>query len=273
MGWLRGATPLQPSPRPGYAPRRRRLYTAPTQPGHTAQDNAIIKIVSFLARRPDMAAEAFLARWRDVHAPMARDLPGLRGHLLNIPLETHSRSDVAQLDVAPFDGIEQLWFDDADACAAAMASPAGKRWRDEAAAFIGAIRSLVTEEAWQVPLPPGPRPGVKSFTAIRRGDDATPEAFQQAWRGVHGPMAATVPLLRGFVLSGILAEQPRDDIPALRMALPLDGIAESWCDDMAARRAMVVSPEAQHWFADGATFLGQVKTVLLREEVILRPPR
>lgn len=233
----------------------------------------MIKLVSFLARRPDMTAEGFVSHWQDSQAPMARDLPGLRGHLLNIPLETHSRSDVAPLDVAPFDGVEQLWFNSPAACAAAMDSPAGIRWRAEAARFIGAQRSLLTEEAWQVPLPPGPRPGVKSFTAIRRRDDATPAAFQHAWRVVHGGMAATVPLLRGFVLSGILAEQPREDIPALRMALPLDGIAESWCDDMAARRAMVVSPEALRWFADGATFLGQVKTVLLREVVMVGPPR
>ncbi|WP_268238141.1 EthD domain-containing protein [Neoroseomonas lacus] len=272
MGWLGGATPHQPSPRPGYAPRRRRLYTTLHSRRDTPpQEDAIIKLVSFLARRPGMTAEAFLTHWQDVHAPMACDLPGLRGHILNIPIETHSRSDVAQLDVAPFDGIEQLWFDDQAACAAAMASPAGARWRAEAARFIGAQRGFATEEAWQVPLPAGPRPAVKSFTAIRRRDGATPEQFQYAWRVVHGGMAASVPLLRGFVLSGILAEQPRDDIPPLRMALPLDGIAESWCDDMQARRAMVVSPEAQHWFADGATFLGQVKTVLLREAVMIPP--
>jgi uncharacterized protein (TIGR02118 family) len=219
-----------------------------------------------------MSADAFQAWWRDAHAPLGRDLPGLRGYILNIPLETHSRSDVAQLDVAPFDGIEQLWFDDEAACADAMASAAGAAWRAEGAAAIGARRGFVTEEAWQVPLPPGPRPGVKSFTAIRRRDDATPEAFQQAWRVVHGGMAASVPLLRGFVLSGILGEWAQADIPALDMAVPLDGMAESWCDDMAARRAMVVSPEARHWFADGATFLGRVKTVLLREDVIVPPP-
>lgn len=237
------------------------------------EDTTIIKIIGFLARRSDMTAAAFQTRWRDVHAPMARDLPGLRGHLLNIPLEGHARSDVAQLDVEPFDGIEELWFDDQAACAAAMASPAGMRWRAAAAGHVGAERSFATQEVWEVALPPGPRPGVKSFTAIRRRDDASPEAFQYAWRMVHGPMAATVPLLRGFVLSGILAELPRGDLPALRMATPLDGIAESWCDDLAARRAMVASPEAQRWFADGATFLGRVKTVLLREEVLLPPPR
>ncbi len=215
-----------------------------------------------------MTADAFLDHWQGCHATLARSLPGLRGHLLNIPLETHSRSDVAQLDIAAFDGIEELWLDDATA----TASPAAQPWRDDATTFIGAMRSLVTQESWQVPLPPGARPGVKSFTAIQRRADASPEAFQHAWRNIHGPMAATVPLLRGFVLSGIIGEQAPDPIAPLRMALPLDGIAESWCDDMAARRAMVVSPEAQHWFADGATFLGQVKTVLLREIVVVAPP-
>ena len=224
---------------------------------------AIIKIITFLARRQDLPADAFHTAWR--HARSAA-LPGLRGCVLNIPLEIHSRSDVALLDMDPIDGIEELWFDDSAAAEAMLAAT-----RDAEAGYRGASRSFVTAEAWQVPMPPGPRPGVKSFTAIRRRDDATPEAFQHAWREVHGAMAATVPLLRGFVLSGIVAERPTPG-PALRMALPLDGIAESWCADMDARRAMVVSPEAQHWFADGATFLGQVKTFLLRDEVLLAPP-
>ena len=232
----------------------------------------MIKVVTFIARRPDSTAEVFLDGWRDVQATLWRGLPGIRGAVLNIPLEYHSRSDVPVLDVAPFDAIEQLWFDDTAAWDAAMASPAGEALRAEEGRLLSARRSFVTEEAWQVPLRQGTRPGVKSFTAIRRRDDATAEAFQHAWRVVHGGMAKGVPLLRGFVLSGILAERTRDDIPGLAMDTPLDGIAESWCEDMDARRAMVVSPEATHWFADGATFLGRVKTVLLREEVVVAPP-
>jgi hypothetical protein len=232
----------------------------------------MIKVVSFLARRADRMAEEFLGDWRGAQAPLWRALPGLRGAVLNVPLEYHSRSDVPLLDGAPFDAIEQVWFDDMAAWEAALASPAGARLRAEQARQSSGLRSFVTEEAWQVPLRPGPRPGVKSFTAIRRRDDASADAFQHAWRLVHGGMAAGVPLLRGFVLSGILAERTCAEIPPLAMDTPLDGIAESWCDDMDARRAMVVSPEAKHWFADGATFLGRVKTVLLREEVLVAPP-
>lgn len=239
---------------------------------HGPEEATIIKIVTFLAPPFGTTAAAFQAQWRDGHAPLARDLPGLRGHLLNIPLETHSRADVAQLGIDPFDGIEELWFDDQAAYTAAMASPAGARWQAEAARIIGARRGFITREVWEVPIRADRRPGMKSFTAIRRRDDATPQAFQYAWRMIHGPMAATVPLLRGFVLSGIIAEQPQDGIPALPMELPLDGIAESWCDDLDARRAMVVSAEAKRWFADGATFLGRVKTVLLREEIMIPPP-
>lgn len=232
----------------------------------------MIKLVRFLARRPDLPAEDFLRHWRGVQAPAWRDLPGLRGAILNIPIEYHSRSDVPVLDIAPFDVIEELWFDDVAAWEAARASASGERMAAEEARCLSAGRSFATEEAWQVPMPAGPRPLIKSFTAIRRRDDATAEAFQQAWRVVHGAMAASVPLLRGFVLSGILAEHADGPIPPLAMDTPLDGIAESWCTDMAARRAMVVSPEAQHWFADGATFLGRVKTVLLEEQVVAAPP-
>lgn len=232
----------------------------------------MIKVIGFLARRPDMAAADFLRHWRDVQAPAWRSLPGLRGAVLNVPAEYHSRADVPLLAIAPFDVIEELWFDNLAAWDAARASSAGQAMRAEEARSLSALRRFVTEEAWQVPMPAGPRPLIKSFTAIRRRDDATADAFQHAWRVVHGAMAATVPLLRGFVLSGIKGELAPDGVPALSMETPLDGIAESWCADMAARRAMVVSPEAKHWFADGATFLGRVKTVLLEEDVILAPP-
>lgn len=232
----------------------------------------MIKIVRFLARRPDMPAETFLRQWQDIQAPAWRSLPGLRGAILNRPVETHSRSDVAVLEVAPFDAIEEFWFDDEAGWDAARASSAGVAIRAEEARSLSALRGFVTQEAWQVPMPDGPRPLIKSFTAIRRRDDATAEAFQHAWRVVHGAMARTVPLLRGFVLSGIRSEQVAEGVPPLPMETPLDGIAESWCADMDARRAMVVSAEAKHWFADGATFLGRVKTVLLEEQVVLTPP-
>lgn len=232
----------------------------------------MIKSISFLARKPGLSAEAFQHHWQEVHAPMWRDVPGVRGYILNVPVESHARSDVAALAMGAFDGIAQVWFDDLAARAAAAASPEGKRWHGDGGLIIGSIRSFVTAEQVVIPVPRAPRPGLKALTVIRRRADHTPAQFQEAWRKRHAEMAATVPGLRGFVLSGIVEEQFRGDIPAFPMATPLDGFAESWCDDLDARRAMAASPEATAWFADGATFLGAVSTILLREIVACPPP-
>jgi len=231
----------------------------------------LIKSVSFLSRRPGISPEEFQHHWREVHAPMWRNVPGVRGYILNIPVESHARSDVAQLSMGEFDGIAQVWFDDLAARAAAAASPEGKRWHGDGATIIGAIRTFVTQEQVVIPVAREPRPGIKALTVIRRRADASPESFQDAWRKKHAAMAADVPGLRGFVLSGVMEEQFRPDIPPLPMTTPVDGFAESWCDDLAARRAMVASPEAKRWFADGATFLGEVKTILLQEQVMVLP--
>ena len=232
----------------------------------------VIKSISFLSRRAGISPEEFQHHWREVHAPMWRDVPGVRGYILNIPVESHSRSDVPQLSMGDFDGIAQVWFDDLATRAAAAASPEGRRWHGDGATIIGAIRTFVTQEQAVIPVPRDPRPGIKALTVIRRRADATPQAFQDAWRKRHAAMASEVPGLRGFVLSGVVEEQFRHDIPPLPMATPLDGFAESWCDDLSARRAMVGSPEAKRWFADGATFLGEVRTFLLQEEVMVLPP-
>ncbi|MGX9963726.1 EthD domain-containing protein [Roseomonas sp. F4] len=232
----------------------------------------MLKSISFLSRRPGLSPEEFQHHWREVHAPMWRDVPGVRGYILNIPVETHGRSDVPALEMGEFDGIAQVWFDDLAARAAAAASPEGKRWHGDGASIIGAIRTFVTEEQVVLPVPRATRPEIKALTVIRRRADATSEQFQEAWRKRHAAMASEVPGLQGFVLSGVVEEQFRHDIPPLPMASPIDGFAESWCQDLAARRAMVASPEAKRWFADGATFLGEVKTFLLKEQVMALPP-
>jgi hypothetical protein len=53
---------------------------------------------------------------------------------------------------------------------------------------------------------------------------------------------------------------------------PLDGFAESWWDSREARAEMIASEKGKAWFADGATFIGSVKSILLSERVVIEPP-
>jgi hypothetical protein len=48
-----------------------------------------------------------------------------------------------------------------------------------------------------------------------------------------------------------------------------DGIAELWYDDIESWRAAYASPEGRALHADGATFIGQIKTFITEEMVII----
>ena len=232
----------------------------------------MIKSFSFLKRRAGMTREEFVRHWLDVHVPMSQDVPGLRGYSVSTIVSDQTRSDVPVLAMNEFDGLAQTWFDDLDSRAQAGASPEGKRWHADGGAIIGEIRMFVTQEHVEVPVGRSPRPEFKTLTIIRRKADATPQQFQHDWRDVHAPMAREVPDLRGFVLSSVVEEQFRPDIPALPMEGPVDGFTESWCESVEARARLVASAEGKRWFAHGATFLGHARSILLKEQVVIAPP-
>ena len=231
----------------------------------------MIKSFSFLTRKPGMTHEQFVRHWHDVHVPMSHDVPGLRGYIVSTVVDQQSRADVPGFEMAPFDGLAQTWFDDLEGRARAGASPEGKRWHADGGLIIGNIRMFVTKEDVVVPLP-AQRPPLKTLSVIKRRPELSPEQFDHHWRAIHAPMARDVPRLRGFALSGIIEEQFRPDIQPFAMDGPLDGFAESWWDSRESRAEMVASDKGKSWFADGAKFIGAVRSILLSERVVIAPP-
>ena len=231
----------------------------------------MIKSFSFLARRPGLSHEDFVRHWHSVHVPMSASVPGLRGYVVSTVIERQTRGDVASFAMAPFDGVAQVWFDDLEARARAGASMEGRRWHADGATIIGSIRMFMTSELSVVPLP-ARRPVLKTLSVLKRKPELSRDKFLRHWRDIHAPMARSVPKLRGFALSELIEEQFRPDIPAFPMDGPLDGFAESWWDSREARAEMVASDQGRAWFADGATFIGAVQSILLSEWVVIPPP-
>ena len=228
----------------------------------------MIKSISFLQRKKGLSREEFVKHWLEVHVPMCHVVPGLRGYAVSTVVEQQSRPDVPALGMDEFDGVAQVWFDSLEARAAAGASAEGKRWHADGGTIIGAIRMFVTNEQFVVPVPT-PRPKYKTISVIKRKASFTPKDFHHEWAVVHAPMARAVPGLRGFTLSEIVEEQFRPDIPAFPLDGPLDGFTESWWDSPAARANMIASAEGKNWFAHGSTFIGNVRSILLEERVIV----
>ena len=110
---------------------------------------------------------------------------------------------------------------------------------------------------------------IKSISLLTRKDGWTHEQFVRHWLDVHAPLAHAVPGLRRYVQSHITDERTRPDIPSTDVEI--DGIAELWYDDRAAMAAAMATAAARALHADGALFIGRIKTYTVEERQIIPP--
>ncbi len=99
------------------------------------------KAMILLSRRADMTAAEFRSWWLDDHAPLARQLPGVRRIVFN----TVDDAGLADGDV---DGVSELWFDSRADFDAAYGTELGQRVAADSMAHVrGRVRMFVDEHA------------------------------------------------------------------------------------------------------------------------------
>jgi len=108
---------------------------------------------------------------------------------------------------------------------------------------------------------------IKTVGLLTRKEGLTHDDFARHWVEVHAPLAHAVPGVRRYVQSHIVEERTRPDIPSSEVEI--DGIAELWYDDRAAMERANTSPEAKRLHADGALFIGRIKSFVVEEKVII----
>jgi len=111
----------------------------------------LIKSLSLLSRKEGLSPEEFTKHWVEVHAPLARNVPGLRRYVLSHVRAERTRPDIASLP-GEVDGIAELWYDDLEAMNRANASAEAKVLHADGATFIGKIKMFTTEEQVIIPL-------------------------------------------------------------------------------------------------------------------------
>jgi uncharacterized protein (TIGR02118 family) len=79
-----------------------------------------IKYVTVLLSRAGMSREEFRNYWRNTHAPILKEISGLRGYVKN-----HALEDLAGNE-PPYDGFGELYFDSVEAMQAGLASSEGE---------------------------------------------------------------------------------------------------------------------------------------------------
>ncbi len=108
---------------------------------------------------------------------------------------------------------------------------------------------------------------LKTVGLLTRKEGWTHEQFVKHWVEIHAPLAHAVPGLRRYVQNHIRGERRRVDIG--ETVIEIDGIAELWFDNPAVFEAAVKTPEMQALHADGARFIGRIKTYVVEEKVVI----
>jgi uncharacterized protein (TIGR02118 family) len=220
----------------------------------------MVKVVTYLKRRPGMAVDEFQAYWRTRHPEVVTRLPGLRRYV-----QSHTRPSAYRAGEPVYDGIAEVWADSTDALRAMTRSPGYAAVQEDEARFIdrAAMGILVTEE--HVVLGgAAPADGVKNVEFVRRRPGMGVDEFQRYWREVHGPLAARIPVLRRYVQS-----HTRRSAYEGGRAPAWDGVAITWFDSTDAMRASATTPEYAATRADEPSFVApDPPFIITREHVI-----
>jgi uncharacterized protein (TIGR02118 family) len=104
----------------------------------------MVKLIYVITRKTGMPVDEFQRYWREVHAPIAAAIPGVRRYV-----QSHVVPQLYDRDAQPaYDGAAELWFDDLDAMRAAMRAPETAAAQADERNFIdhAKVFAIVTEE-------------------------------------------------------------------------------------------------------------------------------
>src|SRR5579863_6275767 len=125
----------------------------------------MLKFMVVLYRRPDLTIERFRRHLEEVHAPLAKNLPGLRGYKRNhvVPDAKRKRPE--------WDAIVELYFENWEAMEAAWTSPQGEASDADLPAFADLTRTSWSAVEEVTSRPPGVSRNTRVMTRMDNGNE------------------------------------------------------------------------------------------------------
>ncbi|MGH7934737.1 MAG: EthD family reductase [Candidatus Binataceae bacterium] len=108
------------------------------------RDSSMLKIATFLFRKPDLAVEPFQKYWREKHGPLAAKIPQVLRYA-----QSHARaSSYRDGRVPAFDGVAEVWLENIEAARASSKTPEYAAVRVDELNFLDQPRArfIITRE-------------------------------------------------------------------------------------------------------------------------------
>ena len=229
----------------------------------------MFKRIDILVRRPDLGLEEFMTELVEENGPKIKNVPGVRGYVINDIIPHNQAATVGLLYMPEFDTITEIWFDSLEALRAAEEESAFTAWADERKALLSKQCSLVAEEMLVI-VPKGTRAPLKNINFNNRKLGLTLEEYRKEWHGRHSELAYTVPHIEAFANDEVIAELPQTGVERLETEL-VQGVAMTHFIDDDQQNAMIASSEAKVWFSHGQQTFGRCHAYSAWERVIIDP--
>ncbi len=220
----------------------------------------MIKVISVFRRKKGMSVDDFQSYWLNVHAPIVKKMPGVRGYIQNHTiLSGYKKADPA------VDGVAELSFDNTDALREITNTQEVLATRRDHQEFIDpdSYKEIVTEE---VVIKDGaiPQGGVKNIELVLRKPGMPPEDFHPYWINTHGPLGGSIPQVHRYVQCHTrMSAYKNSQEPSL------DGLALTEFDDTRAMRAAADTREYANTRADEENFLTEPLDFVITKEHVL----
>jgi uncharacterized protein (TIGR02118 family) len=222
----------------------------------------MVKIVTLMKRRAGLSVDGFHNHLRTTYGSLAA-----KGRGLSRYVQSHALTQGYAKGELLFDAIGEMWFDSAAAYDDYLHSPKLAAARADEATFLERSRTVVMPVDVHV-IKDGsiPANAVKNIEFVNRRPGMAIEPFRAYWRNVHGPLAATIPVLHRYEQNHLaLREYEKSEPPAY------DGLAITWFASTADMKRGTTTPEYAATRADEANFLpdGHLPIIITREHVLV----
>ena len=222
----------------------------------------MVKMIAFFKRKPGMSVEDFQSYWRTTHADIVIKMPGIRRYV-----QSHTIVSGYRKGEPIYDGMAELWFDNTDAMRAQAGTPEFAAVQADEFNFMdrSSSGSIITEEHI---IKDGaiPNDGVKNVEFVTHKPGMPIEDFQKHWREIHGPLGASIPVVKRYVQSHTrLSIYQKGKTPLY------DGVALTWFDSTQAMRTSATTPEYDRTREDEPNFIasGKLPVIITKEHVIV----
>lgn len=224
----------------------------------------MIARVNLLRKKEDMSAESFQAYWKDTHAPLVAALPGLANYEQNLVYNSESLGVQYNRGSQVVDGFSQEYYGDFHDFQKALEQD--EKMQASYKEFTQNVDTLIVVQRVVVPVRADLKL-IKRMSFLRRGKEIDAAGFHHEWFEVHGDYVSKVPGFVGYRQNLILDRQ-RNGKSVPHAELPVDGIVELWFTGMDELNAAYDSDEYRTCLKHGATFLSEITSFLVENEVI-----